>query len=136
MAEGIHDTPDFSEFIAELNGGVANAQLTAKLAKVVAAVEEIGKSGSLTVTFNVKKEGAMAIVGVEAKAKVPEHPINGSLYFFGANGVLCRDDPRQLKLKNLDAPKRNLKTVSFPTGDPKPVDGDSDSETADHDDAE
>lgn len=117
----VHDTPDFSAFIAEFNYGEINDKITQKLAELVQAVEDVGKSGTLTLKLTIKKDNAVALVGVEVSAKVPEHPLNGSMFFFGENGSLLREDPRQLKLKNIDKPPAKLKTVAFPTASGKPT---------------
>lgn len=103
-----HEAPDFSEFITDLVNGEVNQKLTTDLAKVVEAVQETGLVGELVVKCIVKKENDRAIVAVEIKKKVPEHQPHGTLFYFG-NGGLVRDDPRQMKLKGLEAPK--LKTV-------------------------
>ena len=117
MADVIHATTDFATFLTDIDYGSANQRITEKLAELVEAVEEVDKVGSITIKITVKKENNVAIVSLACSANIPEHPINGSLFFFGANGCLLREDPRQLKLKNLDKP--GLKTVAnFPLGDP------------------
>lgn len=103
-----HEAPDFSEFITDLVNGEVNQKLTMDLAKVTEAVNETGLVGELAVKFIVKKEGDRAIVAVEIKKKVPEHAAHATLFYFGHEG-LVREDPRQLKLKGLDAP--NLRTI-------------------------
>ena len=103
-----HETFDFSKFVTELDRGQINDHLTFTLSEVIDAVKETNLTGEMTVKFVVKKEGERAIVAVEMKKKVPEHPMHGTLFHFG-NGGLVRDDPRQMKLKGLDKP--TLKTV-------------------------
>jgi hypothetical protein len=107
-----HEAPDFATFITDLDNGRINQLLTDKMAEVVRAVEETGKVGEVSIRFLMKKEGNMAIVGVDVKQKKPEHALHGTLFYIGQNGELLRDDPRQLTLKNLTTPK--LKTVAFP----------------------
>lgn len=105
---GIHEAPDFSEFVTDLADGRVNQRLTATIAEVCEAVQETGLVGEVTVKFIIKKESSRAVVAVEIKEKIPRHPEHATLFYFG-NGGLVREDPRQLKLKGLDAPK--LKTV-------------------------
>ena len=100
----LHEAPDFSEFITDLVNGEVNQKLTATMAEVVGAVCETGLNGEVTLKLQIKKESGRAMVGVEIKKKVPEHPVHGTLFFFGNNG-LVRDDPKQMKFKGLDAPK-------------------------------
>jgi hypothetical protein len=106
---------DFATFINDLDYGNVNARLGEQLSKLVAAVNEVGKQGTLTLKIIVKKDSSCALVSAECTTKIPEHPLNGSMFFFGEDGnSLHREDPRQLKLKNLDKPA--LRTVDFPTG--------------------
>lgn len=90
-----YETPDFAEFVTDLDHGKINQHLTEQLAKVVAAVEDTGKQGELIIRLLVKKEGKMAVVGVEIKAKAPQHPLHGTLFYIGDNGELLREDPRR-----------------------------------------
>lgn len=110
-----HPTPSFSEFVTDLDHGRIDQLATERLAEVVRAVEETGKVGELVIRFAVKLEGKMAVVGCEIKSKVPEHPLHGTLFYVGGNGELLRDDPRQMPLKGLEAPR--MRSVSFPIGE-------------------
>lgn len=102
MSKPLHDTPDFAEFITDLANGKVSQKLTEKIAEVAAAVEETGKVGEINIKIQIKKEGTVAVVGTEIKTKIPEHPIHGTLFHFGENGTLLREDPKQMTLKNLD----------------------------------
>lgn len=114
--EALIETQDFATFITDIDYGKVNAKLGEKLSQLIAAVNEVGKAGTLTLKLNVKKENSVAIVTAECVTKIPEHPLNGSMFFFGEDGQsLHREDPRQLSLKDIDKP--TLKTVEFPTGD-------------------
>lgn len=106
----IHSTPDFAEFLTDLAQGKVNAKLTEKLAEVAEAVEKTGKQGEVNVKFVVKKEGEVATVGCEVKVKVPDHPLLATMFHFGENGALLREDPRQTNLFK-DIAKPALKTV-------------------------
>lgn len=105
MTQPVHEHPSFSEFITELSHGQVEQRLTEELAELTTAVEETGKVGTLTIKIHIKKEGSVAAVACESDMKKPKHPIHGSILHFGQNGALLREDPRQMKLKNLDPPK-------------------------------
>ena len=109
------ETPDFATFITDLAHGEINQKLTEAMAEVIRAVEATNKVGELVVRFIAKRNGNMAIVATEIRKKIPEEPLTGSMFYIGDNGELFREDPRQLRLKNLDAPV--MKTVDFPMGD-------------------
>ena len=97
--------PDFAEFITDLSHGSVNQRLTEDLAKVVEAVQETGRTGELTIKLNVKLEGGMAVVNTEVKSKAPKPPLPGTMFFVGEKGLLHREDPRQTRMKTLDAPR-------------------------------
>lgn len=101
---------DFATLLMDLDHGQVNAELSTRLAEIVEAVEETAKDGTLTLTLKVRKEATRAVVDVDIKGKEPRHPIPGTLFYFGADGNLSREDPKQLKLKNLDVPA-TLRTV-------------------------
>jgi len=65
--------PDFAAFLATLNKGRSNRDLSEKLATLVEAIEETGKQGSLTYTIKIKpqKAGGMVILTDEVRASVP-----------------------------------------------------------------
>lgn len=105
MSEPIHKAPSFTEFLTELSHGQVEAQLTQELAELVEAVEGTGKIGTLTLKIHVKKEGSVAAVACESSVKKPKDPMHGTILHFGQNGALLREDPRQMKLKNLEPPK-------------------------------
>lgn len=110
----LHPSPDFSEFITDLDHGKINQKLTEELARVVDAVEDTGLVGELTVKLKVKREGKMATVHLDIRTKCPAHPLHATLFYFGVNGELLREDPRQLSLKTLDRPA--IKAVNFTKG--------------------
>jgi len=100
----IHEVPDFAEFLTNLVNGDVNNRLTDELREVTEAVHETGLVGELRIVLKIKKEGSRAMVSTDITKKVPEHPIHGTLFYFG-NGGLVRDDPRQMSMKGLEAPR-------------------------------
>ncbi|MCH7703871.1 MAG: ATP-dependent 6-phosphofructokinase [Planctomycetes bacterium] len=113
----LYETPDFSAFITDLAHGDINQKLTAALVEVTNAVEETGKVGELSVKFVLKKEGKMAIVAVDLKKKVPEHPMHGTLFYIGDNDSMAT----AAKLNSLaQAQGYDLRVI----GIPKTIDND------------
>ena len=119
----INKTTDFCDLITSVNHGVAHQELSERLSKVVEAVEETGLAGEITVKIKIRKEGAMAIVNLEAASKVPQHKISPAMFYIGEAGSLHREDPRQLTLKALEKPpirmvsRDNSPPVNQPKGD-------------------
>lgn len=97
---------DISALLEELDHGGVNRAASSMLAEVVQAVQKTGNSGELSLKFKVSKEGDKAVVKVDAVHKVPRDPLHSTLFYFGQEGNLERDDPRQMTLKVLAEPKR------------------------------
>lgn len=106
---------DFATFLMDLSHGDVNGALSEKLAALTEAVDETGKAGTMTVKITVKKEGTMAVAHADVTVKLPEPPLPGTMFFFSKDGKsLSREDPRQMSLRGLVAPK--LKTVGADDG--------------------
>jgi hypothetical protein len=92
----------FPETILQLNNGAAVAELSAALARVLAAVRESGKPGSITFTVSVKpaSKGITNVVMVEAqtKTKLPEPERGMTVFYVTDDNRLVRNDPRQQQL--------------------------------------
>lgn len=104
-----------SEVLADMNYGETDQMIGERFAEVVQAVEEHGKTGEIKIIISVKREGAMAITTVKCETKSPQPPIAGSMFYFGEDGALVREDPKQMPLRGLEPPK--LRTVSFPVAE-------------------
>ncbi|HET6613626.1 MAG TPA: hypothetical protein VFG83_16620 [Kofleriaceae bacterium] len=102
---------DFADFITDLAHGRVHQQLGEAMQRIVSAVEDTGAEGSLTIKLKVTMDGVCAKVDVDAKEKIPREKMPGSMFFFGQNGSLHREDPRQLKLKAIDDPQPNMRVV-------------------------
>ncbi len=93
---------NFPETILQLNNGAAVAELSAALAKVLAAVRESGKVGSITFTVTVKpaSKGVTHVVMVESqiKTKLPEPERGMTVFYLTEDNRLVRNDPRQQAL--------------------------------------
>lgn len=97
--------PDFSTVIEELAHGEINRQASEQLAEVVERVRETGKAGRVTLVLSVYKEGPMCVLDAEIKSVKPQVGAPSTMFFFGPDGEILRDDPRQLEIKSIYAPQ-------------------------------
>lgn len=94
-----NDPTQFSEWLANLKGGVVDDELTLQLRSLVQEVFEIGKAGELTFSIRLTKDDARTLTLAEkVTAKHPVEPRAKSLWFPDENGELHRDDPYQKRL--------------------------------------
>lgn len=92
----------FTDTLTALRYGELLDELSDKLHEVVAACNETGKSGSLTLTLKFKPSRGGAIeINDDIKAKVPTLERGSTLMFPTPEGNLQREDPRQMKLDGL-----------------------------------
>lgn len=113
--EVIMTTP-FSQQLSHLSRGTLDFEMTEKLARLVKAVRETGRKGSITLKITVAKlnardENALKLIP-DVKITVPEMGAYESVLYSTADGDLLRDDPRQKKLDLRQVP------VPQPTGAP------------------
>ncbi len=92
---------DFGDFITDLAHGAVNQRLTEKLLEIADAVCETHNAGELILKLKIKEDGGMAVVTAAISTKKPEKAVAGTLFFFGPGGALTREDPRQLRLKQI-----------------------------------
>jgi hypothetical protein len=98
---------DFSLFL--LDRAATHQELSDKLQRLVTAVQDTGKKGTLTVSFNLALfDGDPHRVVVEDKIvlKMPEHDRKNGIFFPDNAGNLSRTDPNQLNpemFKDFDA---------------------------------
>ena len=94
------------DFFREHRGGVTHDELSDALQELVAAVNDEGKAGSLTLTINVKpleKGGALSVTDT-IKLKLPPQNRSASIFYADINNNLVRDDPKQAKLELREIP--------------------------------
>ncbi|VEA68510.1 Uncharacterised protein [Serratia rubidaea] len=101
MSEKIKCTP-FSQQLAYINKGTLDGELTEALAKVIKAVRETGKKGSVTLTLNcqmlnTRDENTMKVTP-NVKLSIPELERADTIMFSTADGDLLRDDPSQVQM--------------------------------------
>jgi hypothetical protein len=107
MAESIPDaatqapTQDFLAFLAGVNKGRTVTELGEMLQVLAAAVENTGKSGTLTLKFTMKPAGTNSdavTVTDEVLLKAPRLKRPESIFFLDADHNLVRNHPNQNSL--------------------------------------
>jgi len=90
----------FSEILPQIRKGRAGDEISESLQRVVAAVAKTSKSGSLTLTLKVSREGENEVaIEYDLRDKVPiERGV--ALFFTDEDGNLTRRNPRQMVLPN------------------------------------
>ena len=115
----------FAAVIQEARNGLLHADLSDKLADVVAGVVEHEKVGTVTLTLTVRPNAAGTVtVTDDVKAKVPEGEKPASLFFADGHGNLSRRDPRQMEMTGpvrdvtpqAPRPVRDVPTRPVPAG--------------------
>lgn len=86
-----------SQVLADLRGGKVDEAVTARLAKLLTAVDDTGQGGSITLTLAIKpqaaEEGAYDITPT-VSVKAPEKPLVKAVMFNDGNGGLVREPPK------------------------------------------
>lgn len=97
MAE--QQTRPFTQFLQEQRRGGLHADLSDALNRVVAAVIETGRQGTLAVNLKIKPTGdGMVQVFDALKLGVPEPEKAASLFYVDEHGNVQRKDPRQTEM--------------------------------------
>lgn len=93
----------FAEMLTILDQGKAHAEASRALRDLVAAVADIGKPGSLTLSVKVApvKGSDQLIVAMQVKTSPPKTDPAAAIFFRDRSGNLTREDPRQLTLDGL-----------------------------------
>jgi len=90
-----------TDILREYRNGRAADVASRKMAELVQAVDETGKSGTLTITFKVKPEkggGSQKTIACDVKAKMPESDLPEAVFFSDEKGDLHRSDPTQREM--------------------------------------
>lgn len=93
-------TQDFLAFLASIKRGGTARELGEKLQELVAAVEETGKAGTLSLKIGVKPAGksiqdGAVMVTDEIALKAPRLARPESIFFSDADHNLVRSNPHQ-----------------------------------------
>ena len=88
----------FSEFLGAHNNGASERLASEALRRLVAAVEETGKKGFVTLKVSIepmKNTDGMVTVTVDVAEKLPVLPPKASVFFTDSDGNLSRQNPAQ-----------------------------------------
>jgi hypothetical protein len=101
-----------TDLIEDLDDGKVHHQLTLELRRLVKAVCDTQKAGTLTFKIKAKLDGRNVIITSDVRSSPPQ-PATGSTFFFpDERGDLRREDPKQPQLRNLDTkPPTQLRRV-------------------------
>jgi hypothetical protein len=93
---------DFSEFLKQINRGLAQHELCEALEKVTAAVKDTGKAGTfaLKITVTPARRGEVNQVFVDADVitKVPRKDRKQTIFFTTRQNTLVRNNPDQTEM--------------------------------------
>lgn len=112
---------DFAAFLASTRPKT-NAELAEELKRLVGAVRDTGKAGSLTLTISIKPvDGSTEVVAVHDVIKVnkPEHTRLGSLAYPDNENNLKRTDPNSMPLFEDDEDIKDAPVADPQTGEIK-----------------
>jgi hypothetical protein len=104
-------TRPFADFLAEHNQGAGHRQAGEALQRLVAAVQDTGKKGSVTIKVDVaqmKDDETLLVTTVTVTEKLPVASPKPAIFYADDEGNLTRTDPRQLSfdgLKEVPAPE-------------------------------
>lgn len=120
----------FSRFVATVADGEAERQLSSELFELGRRLQEQVKAQGRKVTgtlkfglkFNAETNGTVTVTyGIDVTT--PKPITTPALFWLTRNGNLSAQDTRQMELRprEVPAPKREIREVSSPPGQPKEV---------------
>lgn len=87
------------DVLADMSGGRTMVEFEDRFRELIEAVENTGKTGSLTLTLKVKPDGdRQVLITDEIKAKVPQLQRGMSIFFTTRDHMVTREDPCQMTL--------------------------------------
>ena len=110
---------EFAAFLVQHLAGRAHEEVSAEFHQLLAAVNEHGKKGSLTVKVTVEPpkghiDGAPVVISIDSDLRAPKASAPPSLYFVDDDGNATRNDPRQLAsfdVRDLPTAKTDVKDI-------------------------
>ncbi|MCA0851416.1 hypothetical protein [Salipiger thiooxidans] len=90
------DELNFLEFVQSFRRGELLREADARMSEVLAAIQETGNSGEITLKlpFKVNKAGQIECVP-QITAKKPKRELGAGIYFLNDDARLTRRDPNQ-----------------------------------------
>jgi len=110
---------EFAAFLVQHARGEAHEAISEEFHQLLAAVNEHGKKGSLTVTLTVEPpkggmDGAPVAISIDSVLKAPKATAPPSIYFVDGNGNATRNDPRQtaaFDVRDLPTTRTEIKDI-------------------------
>lgn len=110
---------EFAAFFVQHLGGRANEEISDEFHQLLAAVNEHGKKGSLSITVTVEPpkghiDGAPVAISIDSVLKAPKASAPPSIYFVDDDGNATRNDPRQtaaFDVRDLPTTKTEIKDI-------------------------
>lgn len=98
-------TRPFADFLAEHNKGAGHRQASEALQRLVGAVVDTGRKGSITIKVDVEPmknaDEHTVMTTVLVAEKIPAIPPKAAVFYADAEHNLRREDPRQLAFDSL-----------------------------------
>lgn len=109
-------TRPFAAALQELNRGRVHDELSRELQRLVEAVVDTGRKGTLTLQLTINPTGDTGAMSIndQISVKAPRHDRAASLFFVTDDANLVRHDPRQMEL-----PLREVAGIDRRTGELK-----------------
>lgn len=106
----------FQDVLTDIDQGRLHDQLTAAVPKIIEAVKETNRGGSLSLTLNFKPDSKGRVnVSGKVSRKVPEPSLGSTIFYTDDVGYPHLSDPRQM----------DLKVVGIRDGKPQTAGGDN-----------
>ena len=115
----IQQPAEFAAFFVQHLAGRANEEISDEFHTLLAAVNEHGKKGALTITVTVEPpkghiDGAPVAISIDSVLKAPKASAPPSIYFVDDDGNATRNDPRQtaaFDVRDLPTAKTEIKDI-------------------------
>lgn len=91
----------FTDVLRQFRNGRLVDEATRQFNELVRAVDDTGKTGSLTLTVTIKPEkggGNQKALIAQVKTKTPQSELPEAVFFSDEDGNLHRDDPKQQEM--------------------------------------
>ncbi|WP_327592497.1 hypothetical protein [Streptomyces chartreusis] len=110
---------EFAAFFVQHLAGRSNEEISDEFHQLLAAVNEHGKKGSLSITVTVEPpkghiDGAPVAISIDSVLKAPKASAPPSIYFVDDDGNATRNDPRQtaaFDVRDLPTTKPEIKDI-------------------------
>lgn len=98
---------EFITTVVQMKNGAVLQDMGERLNVLVRAVMETARAGALTITMKVAPatagSGEVVTIETEVKERIPRPSLGKTIFFTTDEGLLVRQDPRQMTLKIGDA---------------------------------